>query len=139
MGRVFDNTLLITLDKEEKSMYDGPYSLPKELTAEVKLFNFISIRTLLVLLIFVYVGSALRVYVYPPLQIPFMVFNAVVGLLLCVNSQKNKGKRLYQATILSFFKDRNYYKPISNTKSLPQTIKQYEMGKGLPQYVEPEE
>lgn len=117
--------------------YNKKYSLPTEITTEIRLYKNITARSIVIIMIFLYLGIQIMDKIYMPLQIPFMIFHMIVGALLCVNSNKNKKKRLYQSALLMLFRERNYYKPIPEKKKLPDTIKKYNNYSGGITYVEP--
>lgn len=118
-------------------MYNETYSLPTEITTEVRFFKFITIRSIIIMVLFLFLGTQLSNKVYEPLQIPFVIFNIVVGFLFCLNSRRNKQKRLYQSVLIMIFRDRHYYKPIPNPNKMPNTIKKFNAFQGGVNYVEP--
>lgn len=119
--------------------YNEIYSLPTELTAEIRIFKTITARTTIILITFLYTGTQLMNRIYEQLQIPFMIFHMIVGVLLCINSTKNKQKRLYQSALMMLCRDKKYYMPIENQKPLPSTAEEFNNYRKGVNYVEPEE
>lgn len=115
------------------------YSIPSEINEEIRLISFITINTVLIFAVFLYLGFILKELVYTPLQIPFMVYNSFIGLLLTFKSRMNGKKRLYQTVLIYLFRNNNVYEPIESTKELPDTVIKYNKEKGRMKYVEPEE
>lgn len=118
--------------------YNETYSLPTELTAEIRIFKTITARTVIILIAFLYTGTQLMNRVYEPLQPFFLIFHMIVGVLLCVNSGKNKQKRLYQSALIMLCRDKKYYKPIANPIELPSTIEEFKNYRKGVNYIEPE-
>ena len=112
-------------------------SLPTELDTEKKIHKGISINSVLVMLVFLFIGTQLQERVYETLRIPFIIFNLIVGLLFCINSQTNKQKKFYQSILIMLFRDKTYYRPIPNPNELPNTIGKYNKRKGRMKDVEP--
>ncbi len=115
------------------------YSIPSEINEEIRLTKFITINTVLIFAIFLYLGFSLRGMVYPPLQIPFVIYNSLTGFLLTIKSKYNTQKRLYQTVLAFLFRDTHEYVPIKPVKDLPNTVIKYNKEKGRSKYVEPEE
>ena len=120
------------------SSYNEVYTLPEDIVSEPKIFRFLTIRTVIILAIFLFFGMYLKEFVYEALQLPFTIFNGVVGLLFSLKSRSNPQKRLYQSVLILLARDRRFYKPIENPHKTPQTVKQYERSEGAIHYVEPE-
>ena len=112
-------------------------SLPTELDTEKKIHKGISINAVIIMLVFLFVGTQLQDHVYETLRIPFIIFNLIVGLFFCVSSQTNKQKKFYQSILLMVFSDKTCYKPIPNPNEIPNTMGKYEKMKGKMRYVEP--
>lgn len=115
------------------------YSLPSEINEEIRLISFITVNTVLIFAIFLYFGFSLRNMVYPPLQIPFLIYNSFIGFLVTVKSRTNPQKRLYQSVLLYLFRNNHEYEPIESTKELPDTVIKFKKEKGAVKYVSPEE
>lgn len=123
----------------ETQEYNELYNIPEEITADAKLWRFITIKAIVTVIVFVYFGVQFSGIIYEPLQIPFMIFNGLVGLILCLNSPTNKKKSILQSIIIFLFRDKKTYKPIPQTEPIPDTIKKFNRYKGGVQYVEPDE
>lgn len=115
------------------------YSIPSEIDDEIKLIGFITINTVLVFAIFLYLGFLLKDNIYPPLQLPFLIYNSLVSVALTFKSRINGQKRIYQSVLIYLTRNNNLYVPIENPKKQPDTLIKYNREKGSVKYVEPEE
>ncbi|MCR1950428.1 DUF5592 family protein [Clostridium sp. DSM 100503] len=60
------------------------------------------------------ISFGLRVVVYPPLQIPFIIFVLITTTILVLDSPDNKGKKVYDSIILTFKKEKSTFSRIEN-------------------------
>lgn len=58
-------------------------------------------------------GWSLRNSVASKVQIPFVIFNLIVAIILVMPSRWNPGKKIWQVMLFAIKKDRTIYKPIS--------------------------
>lgn len=58
-------------------------------------------------------GWVLRDAVASKMQIPFILFNIIVAIILVMPSKWNPGKRMWQVMIYAIKKDRAIYKPVA--------------------------
>lgn len=120
-------------------MDNTTYSLPSKLSQEAKLFRFLTIRTVITMFLFAFLSIRVSSQVFEPLQVPFIIFNVVVGLYVSIISKKNMQKRNYQSFLIFIFRDRHFYKPISPQSKLPDTMKKYNEYERRMTYLEPED
>ena len=118
--------------------YNTTYNLPDELVSDPKIFKYLPIRTLLLIVLFVFIGLSLQEKVYTPLQMPFVIYNGIVGFVLSLPSPVKIQKKLYDTILITLFSDKRYYEPIPNPEKMPTTIRQYERYEGSVKFVEPE-
>lgn len=87
-------------------------TLIKELKVRKKIKN-IYLADLGFVVGFTLLGWILRTSTAPAMQIPFVIFNAIVGIILVMPSKWNPGKKMWQAMLFTVKKDKAIYKPIS--------------------------
>ncbi len=87
-----------------------------EIKVETKIFKFINLRMMFIVIGFGVFGYVLSPLIYKPLALPFVIFNLLVGLLVSCKSPFNKGKLIYQSILLyirNFFNRKIIYHAIS--------------------------
>ncbi|MGN0533262.1 MAG: DUF5592 family protein [Eubacterium sp.] len=87
-------------------------TLIKELKVKRKIKN-IYLSDLLFIAGFTLLSWILRNTVATKVQIPFIIFNVIVAIILVMPSKWNPGKRMWQVMLFALKKDRAIYKPIS--------------------------
>ena len=120
--------------------YDERYSVLTELNAEARAFRNITVRNIVILIVFLFLDTLLIDKVFVAIQPLFFIFHMTVGLLMCMNSRMNKQKRLYQSLLIMFCKGKDYYAPIEDPEKLPTTEYKYKnmYSKGVV-FLEPED
>lgn len=88
--------------------------IPKEINSEIKVTKYLSMRTLITCIIFILVTNQLNIFVHSSLQIIYMAYCIIVSVILVIPSFNNPGKKMYEAVLFSFRKDRNVYHPIES-------------------------
>lgn len=87
-------------------------TLIKELKVKRKIKN-IYLSDLLFIAGFTLFSWILRNTVATKMQIPFVIFNVIVAIILVMPSKWNPGKRMWQVMLFALKKDRAIYKPIT--------------------------
>lgn len=76
------------------------FQMIEEIKAETRMFKWIDLKSIAIIFAFTFMGFLLRRAVYGPLEIPFIVFNFIVGFILCLKSRWNRGKMIWQSLLL---------------------------------------
>lgn len=76
------------------------FQMIDEIKAETKMFKFIDLISVFMIMGFVFFGLILSNFVYNPLQIPFIIFNGLIGMVFSLNSRWNRGKKIWQSLLL---------------------------------------
>ena len=120
--------------------YDERYSVLTELNAEARAYKNITVRNIVILIVFLFLDTQLIDKVYISIQPLFFIFHMIVGLLMCINSKNNKQKRLYQSLLIMFCKGKDYYSPLDDPEPLPTNEYRYNniYSKGVV-FLEPED
>lgn len=71
-----------------------------ELKAETRMLKWIDLKSTFIILGFTAMGFFLKDVVYGPLEIPFIIFNFIVGFVLSIKSPFNRDKMLWQSLLL---------------------------------------
>lgn len=87
-------------------------TLIKELKVKRKIKS-IYLSDLAFIVGFTLFGWILRNSVATKMQIPFIIFNVIVAIILVMPSKWNPGKRMWQVMLFAIKKDRTIYKPIT--------------------------
>lgn len=87
-------------------------TLIKELKVKRKIKS-IYLSDLAFIVGFTFFGWILRNFVATKMQIPFVIFNVIVAIILVMPSRWNPGKRMWQVMLFAIKKDRTIYKPIT--------------------------
>lgn len=72
----------------------------EELKAETRMFKWIDLKSTFIILGFTVFGYFIKGSVYGVLQIPFIIFNFIVGFVLSIKSPFNRDKMLWQSLLL---------------------------------------
>lgn len=87
-------------------------TLIKELKVRKKIKN-IYLSDLAFVAGFAFLGWIFRTSVASIMQLPFVIFNTIVGIILIMPSKWNPGKKMWQVMLFTIKKDKSIYKPIS--------------------------
>lgn len=88
-----------------------------ELKAETRMLKWIDLKSTFIILGLTALGFFLKDAVYGPLEIPFIIFNFIVGFVLSIKSPFNRDKMLWQSLIL-------YVKNLVSQKSIFHAVEQ---------------
>lgn len=58
------------------------------------------------------IAFGLRILVYSPLQLPFLIFVVITTTILVLDSPDNKGKKVYDSIVLVFNTERNIFRRV---------------------------
>ena len=83
-----------------------------EFRNEPRIIWHIYFKDLLIIMGFFLFGYMFRGIVNPKLSTYFVIFNVIVGIMLCQKSQTNPKKRTYEALFILLAKDKKIYKPV---------------------------
>lgn len=72
----------------------------EEIKAETRMIKWIDLKSTFIILGFTIFGVIMRGNVYSLLQIPFIIFNFIVGLVFSIKSPWNRGKMMWQSLLL---------------------------------------
>lgn len=109
---------------------DEQFKMIEEIKAETKIFRYADLRTLFFVIGFLFFGYLISGSVYEAMQIPFIVFNGIVGLVLSIKSPFNRGKCIYQSILLFFrsvFKGNTVYHPVNVENNDEDIIEESQM------------
>lgn len=76
------------------------FQMIDELKAETRMIKWIDLKSTFIILGFTVFGFLFRNNVYGPLEIPFIVFNFLVGITFSFKSPWNREKMLWQSLLL---------------------------------------
>lgn len=76
----------------------------EEIKVETKMFKFIDLISVFIIVGFLLGGFLLSNNVHSALKIPFIIFNGVVGMVISIKSPWNKDMKIWKS-ILLFFKN----------------------------------
>ncbi len=71
-----------------------------ELKAETRMFKWIDLKSTFMILGFFAFGFVMKGSVYSVLQVPFVIFNVVIGIIFSIKSPWNRDKMIWQSLIL---------------------------------------
>lgn len=92
------------------------YNIPKEISSETKIFSFLFLKDLILLLVAYIIISHYSSYVIPKLQIPYYIVNVSFALFLVLRNKHNPGKRNLFSIIYFIKRDRKCYNAIEIPK-----------------------
>lgn len=89
------------------------FQMVEEIKVETKMFKFIDLISVFIIVGFLLGGFLLSDNVHSALKVPFIIFNGVVGMVISIKSPWNKDMKIWKS-ILLFFKNlisikRNYH------------------------------
>ena len=87
-------------------------TLIKELKSSTKLGP-VYLKDISFIVVYFLTFFFLRGFIASSLLILYLVYNLIVAIILVMPSMWNPGKRMWQAILFIFIKDRKIYKPIS--------------------------
>lgn len=91
------------------------FIIPTELDVKMATSRFpITFMDFGIIILAFLLAFGIRVIVYPPLQIPFIVFVIITTAILVLDSPDNKGKKVYSSIILAFKKEKNTFSRLDN-------------------------
>lgn len=80
------------------------FQMVEEIKVETKMFKFIDLFSVFIIVGFLLGGFLLSDNVHSALKIPFIIFNGVVGMVVSIKSPWNKDMKIWKSIIL-FFKN----------------------------------
>lgn len=86
----------------EVIIVEDQFKMIDEIKAETKIFKFINLKTIFFAIGFSLFGYLMSGTVYDSLQLPFIIFNGLVGVILSLPSHFNRGKLIWQSILLYF-------------------------------------
>lgn len=90
------------------------FIIPTELDVKMATRFPITFMDLGIIILMFLIAFGIRVLVYAPLQIPFIIFVVVSTTILVLDSFENKGKKVYQSIILAFKNEKETYMRLKN-------------------------
>ncbi|MGY3725463.1 hypothetical protein SAMN05421767_10411 [Granulicatella balaenopterae] len=79
------------------------------LSPETKLTKTLFLKDLALFVLIIILLAPLYLLVYPPFQIPYIIFISLFAYKMVSKPKTNPGKRYYQVLRLAFTKDSHYY------------------------------
>lgn len=76
------------------------FQMIEELKAETRMIKWIDLKSTFIILGFTCIGFFFRSNVYSALEIPFVIFNFIVGVVVSFKSPWNREKMLWQSLLL---------------------------------------
>ena len=86
------------------------YIVTKEIKSETQVFWIIYLQDGALLLIWVVLALMLRGHVHDLLQIPYLIFSAIIGLRLVLRTPGNPKRRYYQRIALYLSRPKHIYR-----------------------------
>lgn len=90
------------------------FEMVQELRSRTKAIGWMYLADLLFVGCFFAVMFMFADRVHPALQIPYHIFNIIVGLILTIRSPFNPKKRIFQTILFILKADKSCYHPICN-------------------------
>lgn len=90
------------------------YSIIKEIKSPAKVNKWLYLQDLIFIVAYFGISYAFSTLIYSTLVIPYLIYSAIMGLILTAPSMYNPKRRNWESILLLLRRDTIIYKPLQN-------------------------